>query len=178
MNNTPQIWAYRGLFFVLGLLMVAYPLLPLQFNPARLAAPDLLFALTMAWVVRQPQSAPFLLIAALALLADAVLMRPLGLWALLLLVGSEVVRFSYKAVQDRGIMMEFALVAGLLAGLAILQNLLLWISFSQALDLVRLVQFVMLTLLCYPFMVLFLHYILRVRKPDTSKRPDRLGKIR
>ena len=97
---------------------------------------------------------------------------------MMLVVSSEVIRFSYKSIQERGIMMEFAMVAGLLTALAIVQNLLLWISFSQPLDLARVVQFVMLTLLCYPVMVLFLHYILRVRKPDHSNRPDRLGKIK
>lgn len=178
MKATPKIWAYRLLYFGLGLLMIAYPLLPLQFSPDRLAAPELLFALTMAWVVRQPKSAPFLLVAWLALVADAVLMRPLGLWAMMLVVSSEIIRFSYKSIQERGILMEFAMVAGLLTALAILQNLILWVSFSQPLDLARVVQFVMLTLVCYPVMVAFLHYILRVRKPDHSNRPDRLGKIR
>lgn len=178
MNLAPQIWLYRGLFLILGLLAIAYPLLPLQFTPDRLATPDLLLALTLAWVVRQPQSAPFFLVAGLALLADAVLMRPMGLWALLVVLASEVVRFSYRAVQERGIVMEFALAAGLLVAMVVVQSFLLWLSFSQSLDLPRVVQFVMLTLVCYPVMVLFLHYILRVRKPDHSNRPDRLGKIK
>jgi len=175
---SPKIWVYRLLFVVLGLLAIAYPLLPLQFTPERWPAPELLFALTMAWVVRQPQSAPFLLIAGLAIISDAVLMRPMGLWALLLLMASETVRFSYKSIQERGWAMELSLVAMLLLAMVIVQNLLLWVSFSQSLEVATLLQFAMLTLLCYPVMVAFLHYILRVRKPDTSNRPDRLGKIK
>lgn len=178
MNATPKIWIFRAIFFFLGLLAIAYPILPLQFTPTRWPAPELLFGLIMAWVVRQPKSAPFLLIAALALLADAVLMRPLGLWALLLLMASETLRFSHKSIQERGLIAEFSLVAALFLVLLILQNLLLWVSFSQSLDATRMLQFGMLTLLCYPFMVAFLHYIIRVRKPDYSNRPDRLGKIR
>lgn len=163
---------------LLSLLAIAYPILPLQFTPARWPAPELLFALTMAWVVRQPESAPFLLIALLAIMADAVLMRPLGLWALLLLMASETVRFSYRAIQERGLIMEFSMVAALFLTMLIVQNILLWISFSQSLELARMLQFGMLTLLFYPFMVAFLHYIVRVRKPDHANRPDRLGKIR
>jgi len=178
LNIAPKIWLYRALYLLLGLLAIAYPILPLQFTPARWPAPELLFALTMAWVVRQPESAPFLLIAGLALIADAVLMRPIGLWAVLLLMASETVRFSYRSIQDRGLMMEFSVVAALLVVMVILQNLLLVISFSQSLEVGRMLQFALLTMLCYPVMVVFLHYIVRVRKPDNTNRPDRLGKIR
>ena len=177
---TPQarIWVYRVLYFLLGLFAVAYPLLPLQFSPARFSSPDLLFALTMVWIVRQPQSAPFLLVAALALLADAVLMRPMGLWAVLMLISSETVRFSYKSIQDRGIIAEFTLIASLLLAMVVLQNLVLWVSFSQVLEFAKIVQFVILTLASIPVILLFLHYVVRVRKPDSRNRPDRLGKIR
>ncbi len=178
MNAAPKIWAYRGVFTLLGLMAIAYPILPQQFSPERLPAPGLLFVLSIAWVVRQPLSAPFLLIAALALLADAVLMRPMGLWAFLLLISSETVRFSHRSIQERGLLMEFSMVAGMLVLMVLVQNLLLWASFSQSLDLARMLQFVLLTLICYPVMVAFLHYVIRIRKPDHSNRPDRLGKIR
>ena len=173
-----KIWAYRVVYVLLGLLAVAYPLLPLQFTPTRFSAPDLLFVLTITWIVRQPESAPFLLVAALALLADAVLMRPMGLWAVLLLIASETVRMSHKTIQERGLLAEFSLIAALLVTMVTLQNAVLWISFSQVLVFAKTVQFVMLTLACTPVMVLFLHYIVRVRKPDNRDRPDRLGKIR
>lgn len=178
MKPSYRIWVFRVLYLLLGLLAVAYPLLPLQFTPDRMAAPDLLYVLTMAWIVRQPEGAPFLLVAALALLADAALMRPMGLWALLMLVSTETVRFSYRSIQERGLLAEFAMMATLLLMMVILQNAVLWISFSQGLEFASAVQFVMLTLACAPFMVLFLHYLVRVRKPDNRDRPDRLGKIR
>ncbi|MCF6271761.1 MAG: hypothetical protein L3J37_01030 [Rhodobacteraceae bacterium] len=175
---TPQIWGYRLLFVLLGTLAIAYPLLPLQFSPERLAPPDLLLALVLAWLVRQPKSAPLLLIAALALFADAVLMRPLGLWAGLTLLASEIIRHSARTIQERGFLMEFTSFAALLIAMAVIQNILLWASFSQPLDLRNTAQFVLLTLVCYPVIVLCMHYILRIRKPDHKNRPDRLGKIR
>ena len=178
MRVAPKIWGYRLVYMLLGLLAIAYPLLPLQFTPARLPAPDLLYVLTMAWIVRQPESAPFILVAALALLSDAVLMRPLGLWAMLFLISSETLRLSHHAIQERGLLAEFSVDAGLLVLMVVLQNIILWISFSQTLDLASSAQFVMLTLASTPVMILFLHYIIRVRKPDTSSRPDRLGKIK
>ena len=173
-----KIWIFRTLYVLLALIAIAYPVLPLQFTPERWPAPELLFALTMAWVVRQPTGAPFLLIALVAILADAVLMRPMGLWALLLLMASETVRFSYRTIQERGLVMEYFAVGGLLLVMLILQNVILWISFSQLLEATRMLQIGLLTMLCYPVMVVFLHYIVRVRKPNTANRPDRLGKIK
>jgi rod shape-determining protein MreD len=178
MTNLPKLWLYRGIFLLLGLFMVALPLLPLQFNPAQWPMPDMLFALTLAWVVRQPQSAPFLLVAALALLADAVLMRPLGLWAFLFLITVETIRPIHKTIQERGVLFEGMVALAALVVMLIMQNILLWISFSKTMELALSAKFVLRTLLFYSFMIMFLHYIIRVRKPDISNRPDRLGKIK
>lgn len=176
--STPQIWAYRGLYLALGIFMVALPLLPLQFNPTQWPMPDMLFALTVAWVVRQPRSAPFLLVAALALLADAVLTRPLGLWAFLFLITVETLRPIHKTIQERGVIFELLVACAALVIMVFAQNILLWISFSKTMDLTVSAKFVLRTLLFYSFMIIFLHYIIRVRKPDISNRPDRLGKIK
>jgi len=178
LSGKPKMLAYRGIYLLCGLILVALPLLPLQFSPERLATPELLFAFTFVWVVRQPDTAPFLLVALLALLADSVLMRPLGLWAFLFVIAIEITRYSYMGIQERGVLMELSLFVALLVAMSIIQSLLLWASFSQGLDLRTNTQFVMRTALVYPVMLLFIHYILRVRKPDHSNRPDRLGKIR
>ncbi len=177
MSPLPKVFAYRALYVICGFLLIAAPLLPLQFSPDRASGAELFFAFTFIWVVRQPITAPFLSVAVLALIADSVLMRPLGLWAFLLVVAIEITRFSHKSVQERGLLMEFSMFVALLVAMTIIQSLLLWASFSQGLDLAANVQFVMLTALVYPVMLLFIYYILRVRKPDHSNRPDRLGKI-
>ncbi len=178
MSSAPRLWAYRGIYFLLGLFMVALPLLPLQFDPAQWPMPDMLFALTVAWIVRQPQTAPFVLVAALALLADAVLMRPLGLWAFLFLIAVETIRSSHKSIQERGVVIEGLIALAALVIMLLAQNILLWISFSKTMDLTLSAKFVLRTLLFYSFMIIFLHYVIRVRKPDISHRPDRLGKIK
>ena len=178
MTGGPKLWLYRGIYLLLGLFMVALPLLPLQFNPSQWPMPDMLFALTLAWVVRQPRSAPFLLVAALALLADAVLMRPLGLWAFLFLIVVETIRISYKSIQERGVIFETMVAFAALVIMLMAQNIVLWISFATPMPLAISAKFILRSLLFYSFMIIFLHYIIRVRKPDISHRPDRLGKIK
>ena len=65
-------------------------LLPLQTTPRSLAGPDLLLAFAVAWCLRRPEFVPPLALALAFLLADLLLQRPPGLWALLALftVGS------------------------------------------------------------------------------------------
>lgn len=178
MNITPKIWLYRGMFVALSLLMIAIPLLPLSFSPARIATPDLLLCVIIAWVIRRPSSAPLVLVAALALLGDAVLMRPMGLWAMLVIVASEAIRFSSQTIRERGLLFEFIVVGFALVAMTLVQNLILFVTFATPYPFQRLVQLNMITLICYPFIVLLLYYVLRVRAPSLKNMPDRLWKIR
>ena len=55
-------------------------------------APDLMLALTLAWVVRRPDLLPAPLIAAYFFVEDILMMRPPGLWALIVLGATEFLR--------------------------------------------------------------------------------------
>lgn len=178
MNIAPKIWLYRGMFVALSLLMIAIPLLPLNFSPSRIATPDLLLCVIIAWIIRRPSSAPLILVAALALLGDAVLMRPMGLWAMLVIIVSEAVRFSAKTIRERGLLFEFIVVGLSLVAMTLTQNLILFLTLATPYPFVRLVQLNMITLICYPFIVALLYYLFRVRAPSLKGLPDRLGKIR
>ncbi|MBL4807610.1 MAG: hypothetical protein JKY31_10025 [Rhodobacteraceae bacterium] len=177
MNPLFRIWFFCGIFIAVALISIAIPLLPLGFSPDRWAMPDLFFALTVAWVLRMPNSAPLILVAALALLADAVLMRPVGLWALLIVVASELARMNERLIREAGILVETAFFVAILIVMVLIQNALLFLTFSGVYPLKSLLQFVMLSMICYPFITGFLHYILRVRGRNIRNLPDRLGKV-
>ena len=72
MAETPaaQVMIGRMAFAALAAGLVFVQLLPLNLEPVRLPAPDLLLASTMLWVARRPDLAPFMLIAAVFLLTD------------------------------------------------------------------------------------------------------------
>ncbi len=176
MTGVP-LWFYRLLFAAFALLAIAIPLLPLGFLASRLAMPDLFFALTIAWVVRSPKTAPLVLVALLAILADAVLSRPVGLWALLILILSELTRMNDRLIRDTGFIAEWLYFGAILTIMVILQNTVLFLTFAGAYPFNRLVQIVMLSMFWYPFIAGFLHYILRVRGPVSRNLPDRLGKV-
>jgi len=167
----------RVLFTLLALLMIALPLLPLGFSPSRWAMPDLFFALTISWVIRDKHSAPLILVAGLALLADAILMRPLGLWAVLVVITSELARMNDRFIRDGGIIAEMLFFWVTAISMVIIQNIFLFLTFSNSYPVDRLVQFVMLSLIIYPFIAAILHYVLRIRGEISKNLPDRLGKV-
>lgn len=177
MSPNVRIWVNRILYTFFSLIFIAVPLLPLGFSPGRLAMPDLFFALTIAWTVREQKAAPLLLVAALALLADAVLMRPVGLWALLIVISTELTRMNDKLIREGGILAELTFFGLALVAALILQNTMLFLVFSNTYPIQSLVQIVMFSLVYYTLIALFLHYVLRVRGLVTKKRPDRLGKV-
>ena len=51
-NQTTQLWAKRGLYLFLALLILFFHLLPLNARPDRWPFPDLIIALTFAWVLQ------------------------------------------------------------------------------------------------------------------------------
>jgi len=178
MSTTLHIWAYRALYTVLSIFALAIPLLPLGFSPLRSAMPDLFFALTIAWVVRDSRSAPLVLVALLAILADAVLMRPMGLWAGLIVISSELVRLNERMIREGGFLAELIFFALTLVAMLIVQNLVLLITFAEPYPLPELAQFVVFSVVFYLIIVLALHYVFRLRGRNWRTAPDRLGKIR
>ncbi|WP_341367254.1 hypothetical protein [Yoonia sp. BS5-3] len=77
-QTDPRIWINRGVFLLVAFLIVVAQLVPLDMRPASWSWPDLLLAMTLAWVVRKPDYAPVALIAALFLMTDLLLHRPPG----------------------------------------------------------------------------------------------------
>jgi rod shape-determining protein MreD len=82
----------RALFALLACAAIYVPLVPVSHAADRLPLPDLLYCLTLAWVVRRPSTAPLALVLAAGLAADVLLARPPGLGALGLVLASEAVR--------------------------------------------------------------------------------------
>ena len=79
-----------------------------------LVAPDLLYCLLVAWVVRRPARTPLWAIVALGLFADVMLSRPLGLGALALMLAVEAFRRRAVLFHGAPFLLEWlAAVAGL-----------------------------------------------------------------
>lgn len=185
---------YVSLFLGLAALMTFYRLLPLGsygflqdtgtqsdipaggmgFSLSNFSAPDFLLCLTLAWVVRRPDLLPAPVIVGYFFVEDLLLLRPPGLWALIVLMGSEFLRTRTEQLRGYGFWLEFLLVIALmlamfLANRAILAIVMvpqvpLGLSFAQFLG----------TVAIYPFVVAVSHFVFGLRKPATGE-VDALG---
>ncbi len=192
---TPKV-LHIALFLGLAALVTLYRLLPMhdysggmELGDARVIdlslskwyvnlslwpGPDILLCLTLAWIVRRPDLLPAPVIAAYFLLEDLLLLRPPGAWAFIVLLGTEFLRRRAPMLRGAGFWLEYALVAGLMGAMFVLYRALLTIVMvTQApLDL----SFMQLvgSVLVYPLVVVFAHFVLNLRKPATGEL-DGLG---
>ncbi|MEM8786676.1 MAG: rod shape-determining protein MreD [Pseudomonadota bacterium] len=162
---------------VLGLAAIFFHMLPMQLVPGGLVVPDILLALCVAWVLRRPDGAPLLLVAALVLLADLTQDQPTGLWALLSLFVVEASRGHIEAVRNRPFLYEWGAFAGLLALALVLQALVLTVALVPRPPLDVTLQLFAMTVVAYPLVVAVLHLLIRIRAPKPAERSRRLGRV-
>ena len=158
--------------FVLGTLvflasvwaLLFVRLLPLSAGIMGWPGPDLALALILAWVLRRPDqlAAPVIVLA--ILVEDVLLMRPLGLWTAIVLLGSEAARLREPRWRDQPFMVEWFRV-GVLIGLMMLGYRLVQVVFVlhvPALGQVIL-QF-LATVAAYPLVVFGARWLIGLRR--------------
>lgn len=112
MADKPRgVWAGRTLYLALSALLIAGALLPLPNGAAPRPGPDLLLALTLAFVLRRPDLVPPLSVAAAFLLADLLMQRPPGLGALAALLLTEALRARAPGLRGLGFGAEWLAAA-------------------------------------------------------------------
>ncbi|SHL76088.1 rod shape-determining protein MreD [Paracoccus solventivorans] len=107
--------AGQSLYVALALALIVAALLPLAPGRIGVPGPDLLTAMTLAWVVRRPAQVPAPTIGAVALLADILLFRPPGLGAAITVVAAETLRRSAHRGRTQGFIVEWLRAAALMA---------------------------------------------------------------
>jgi rod shape-determining protein MreD len=116
---TTRRWAYRTLYVLVSIVVIGVGLLPLGDGTAGLPGPDLVVVIAFAWVLRRPHYVPPLLLALVVLLGDAFALRPLGLWAALVVIGAEFLRTRESLLRDLPFLAEWALITVLLLALSL-----------------------------------------------------------
>lgn len=157
------------LLAILGVLSVLVVMMPLGLDD-RLAPPDLLYALLVAWVIRRPRGAPFVLVVSLGLFADLMLSRPLGLGALMLVLAVELFRQRARLFWGVPFALEWLAVLLAFAVLLAVENLVLAVAFVPPPGLVISLQHLAATAVAYPLVVLGLTWCLGVRAPEGTAR--------
>lgn len=156
--------AMRALYVGLCGGLIFLRLLPLDTLPRGWAGPDIILALTFAWTLRRPDFVPPLLVAVVFLLCDLLFQRPPGLWAALVLLGSQTLRARAPDLRDLTFSMEWLSVASTLLIMTLGYRAVLGLLVVDQAPLgLNLTQMVM-TLFVYPLVVLISQSVLGVRK--------------
>ena len=164
-HGTSRLWLARGVFVLIALVLIYIQLLPMNTTPSAWAPPDLLLAVTLAWVVRRPDYLPVVLIAGVFLLADFLFQRPPGLWTALVVVLTEALRAQAKSLRTASFPMEWATVsAGVVALMVAYRVTNSAMMLPQAPLMLTLIQ-MLLTILIDPVVVLLSHLFFGVRRP-------------
>lgn len=169
--------ANLGLWLLIAALTILARMLPLSVSEGAWPRPDLLLALTLAWMLRRPAHLPAVAIIAVFLIEDLFLMRPPGLWALIVLAGTEFLRRRQSTVREMHIFLEWALVSAVIVAMFVANRLGLMIVMSPRPPLDLSLAKLVVTLASYPVVVWVLQVVLRVRKPATGEVDDLGRKI-
>ena len=159
-----RLWGMRLTFGLVVCIVLFFHLLPLDTTPQRWVGPDLLIGFACAWSVRRPDFVPAVALAGLFLLADLLLQRPPGLWALFALIGCEHLKSRARGLRDSSFASEWMTVCIVIAAITIAYRLGLIITFVPTPPFGLTAFQLMLTLLFYPLVVAITHGLLGVRK--------------
>ncbi|QBY02481.1 rod shape-determining protein MreD [Rhodophyticola sp. CCM32] len=161
---TRHIWTYRLLYLALSLVVIAYKLLPLSLGSIGLPSPDILLALTLAWLMRQPAVVPMGAIILVFLLADFLFQRPPGLWTLLVLLTSESLRRRRAQMTEFPFLVEWSAFAGAVFTLLILNRVALWVLMVNQTTLGLTLVHGIVTVAIYPVVVAVSKFLFGLRK--------------
>ena len=163
-NFASNRWIYGAAYFGLMMFVMMFYLIPIDVGPYGLPGPDLLICITFVWVLRRPHFVPTPLIALVFMIADMLLMRPLGLWAALVVIGVEFLRSREAVTREQPFPMEWAMVSGVLLALIVTNRIILMIfAVDQAGLGLTLLQFIA-TFVAYPVIVLTSRIVFGVGK--------------
>lgn len=157
-------FAFWALYIGLGIVVLFAQLLPLETEPRRWAAPDYMTCLAYAWVIRRPDAVPPLLVASLMLLADFLLQRPPGLWALFVVIGLEILRSRAIFMRGGSFILEWFTVIVVLGVVMVAHRLGLKLFLIEPAPIALDASLFLSTAFAYPPLVAASHYLFGVRK--------------
>jgi rod shape-determining protein MreD len=169
-----RVWLYRFGFIFMCTLAFFFALVPFEIDALNWFAPDFILAFAFAWMLRRPNYAPLLIIAAALLISDFLFSRPPGLWAVISLLGVEFLRRREAFSRDMPFLAEWAMVSVLLLVMALAYRITLSVFMIEPPSLALVILQHISTLLVYPLVVLLSKFVFKVKKISATEA-EQLG---
>ena len=169
-----RIWIGRAVYLAVATAIVFLQLLPIDTAPPAWAPPDLLLAVTLAWVARRPEFLPFFVVFLVFLLTDLLFQRPPGLWAALVLILTETVRSRSRGLRNVPLALEWGTVATGIVAITLGNRLVLAIVMTPQAPLTPTLVQMVLTIVIYPVVVVVAQVLFGLTRPAPGQ-VDSLG---
>ena len=173
-NPVARIWIGRAVYLAVAMAIIFLQLLPLDTAPPEWAPPDVLLAVTLAWVARRPEFLPFFVVFLVFLLTDLLFQRPPGLWAGLVLILTETVRSRSRGLRNVPLALEWGTVAVGIVAITLANRLVLAIVMTPQAPLTPTLVQMVLTIAIYPVVVVVAQVLFGLTRPAPGQ-VDSLG---
>ena len=87
------------IIFFIGIILIILPISPISSQPVIIEKPDFLLCLIFGWIILDPKNSSISILILLSFFADILWYRPLGLWPLLILLGSLSIKFIITKIS-------------------------------------------------------------------------------
>lgn len=145
---------HRALYIGVALLVLFLRLLPLSSGASGWPGPDITLAVTLAWLLRRPEYVPAVLVVAVMLVEDLMFQRPPGLWALIVLGGTEFLRDREASLRDLPFALEWLTISALLLAMVLANRLVLALMMVPQPALGLALLHLLATIAAYPLVVI------------------------
>ena len=89
----------KTIIFFIGILLIILPISPISNQPVIIEKPDFLLCLMFGWIILDPKNSSISILLLLSFFADILWYRPLGLWPLLILLGSLSIKLFINKIS-------------------------------------------------------------------------------
>jgi len=172
-----QFWMHRMTYLGLGLLLLMQAILPLDLRAHHIPGPDILYGITMAYVIRRPEYVPLWSVVLIFFLRDVLTMSPLGLGTFVFIIATEAVRLNLLTFREFFFGIEWLWISVIFAAVLLVQNLVLALTLSFSPKLSEILYEFAFTTLAYPLIVLILRYLFSMDRPAAGKTDARGHRI-
>ncbi|MBK4214582.1 rod shape-determining protein MreD [Paracoccus caeni] len=158
-----QVMIGSVLFILCTGAILFFRLLPLP-GRAIWPGPDITLCLTFIWLLRRPDQLPALLIVLVFLVEDIMLLRPPGLWAVFVLMGTEAARSREGRWRDQPFVLEWLRVAILMGAMVIGYRFVQFIFMLPVPALGQVLLQYIATVMAYPFVTLMARWLIGLKR--------------
>ena len=158
-------WVRQVILVLFACGVIFFHLIPFTLAPTMRPAPDIVFCVICALLIRRPEIVPFWIIGLIYFGFDLFLMKPLGVWTACMLGATEIWRANMYFFRENRFPVEWFSVSVLFLFTLIANHIILAVSIVATPAFTTLLWEYIFTTLSYPIVLFIITYILRIGKP-------------